>query len=406
MAGVTRPSSPRVPDGGPSALLNRDRTRVAVFVAATNFVLFALMSLTAWVAWGGMEEAIASGRGALAVVGQGMVLTLTNLLFGVAVIVGTFAFRPLSHRWPARVATCLGVAAVLAVPRMLVLRSIESTPSSGAYAAATWALGLAAGSVGMLAALFSATLVDRARREAHQREEEAGRAARAVAELQEEEMRVRRMVSDQLHGTLQFRIVAVTAGLDQVAAELDAAGQTATAKELRRWAETLDEIREAEVRALSHSVFPSGVDLSTRQAIETLLRRLPPQITSSVELGPGYRRLVAEHGAPVPIPERLVAVYTVEEAATNALKHGRATSIVVRADVLPTPDPDRFVFDVIVDDDGTGPAEATPALRGLARHAERLRIRGGTLELLRNDAGGARLHFTLPFDLVRDDPGA
>ncbi|MFC8597198.1 hypothetical protein [Isoptericola sp. NPDC057191] len=400
-AGTARDPGPAPQEPG-AVLRAREPTRVAILVSGTNFVLYSLVSLAGWAGWGGLQAAITHERSVVGVTIDGVVVLLVNLAFGAVVIAGTLALHPLSRPWPARVLVVFCVAAVASVPRILALAALSSTPSSGAYVVAVGTLGLLAGVVGMSAGLLSASLVDRARTEQHRREEEARRAARAVEELQDEEIRVRRHVFDQLHGTLQFHLVTVTAGLDRVAEQLQDAGDAARAADLRHWAETLEEIREQDVRSLSHSVFPSGADLGTQQAIQLLLRRLPPQIDASIELGDNYRRLVSHDGLRMPMAERLVVIYTVEEAVTNALKHGRASTVRVRADAEPTDDPDRWVFVTQVDDDGTGPAQPVPALHGLRRHRERAEHRGGSLELGVNPSGGGRLSLRLPFTVDPD----
>ncbi|MFE5291204.1 hypothetical protein ACFQ8T_03400 [Isoptericola sp. NPDC056618] len=402
MAGLSARVAPARGRAAETVLL-RDRTRIAVAVAGANFVLYALMTVAGWAGWGGLQTAITHERSALGVTLDGVVVLVVNLAFGAVVIAGTLAFRPLSRRWPARLVVVTGVSAVASVPRMLALTAISSTPTGGAYVAAVGTLGLAAGVVGMSAGLLSASLVDQARTEQQRREEEALRAARAVEELQDEEIRVRRLVFDQLHGTLQFHLVTVTAGLDRVAEQLASAGDDDRAAEVRHWTETIEEIREEDVRSLSHSVFPSGADLGPQEAIEVLLRRLPPQVDASIELGDRYRDLVAREGLRMPMAERLVVIYTVEEAVTNALRHGRARTVTVRADAEPTADADRWVFVTVVDDDGTGPTDPAPELHGLRRHLERIEYRGGTLALGAGPDGGGRLAFRLPFTA---DPAA
>lgn len=381
----------------------RDALRVAVVVATANFSLYALVSLAGWAGWGGLQTAVSYEGSTLGVVGDGIAVVLVNLAYGAVVLAGSLWFRALSRGWPGRVLVVTAVAAVASVPRILALWALTSTPTSGVYVAAVGLLGLFSGVVGMLAALFAATLVDRARTEERRREEETRRAAHAVEELQDEELRVRRLVFDQLHGTLQYHLVTVTAGLDRVAEQLDVAGDDARARDLRHWAETLEEIREQDVRSLSHAVFPSGADLGTEEAIAILLRRLPPEIDASIELGPTYRELVRRGEARMPMAERLVVIYTVEEAVTNALKHGRARTVRIRAEARPVAETDRWVFETVVDDDGSGPPGADPVLHGLRRHHDRITHRGGTLTLGTNPDGGGRLAFGLPFTL--EHPG-
>ncbi|MFM9597120.1 hypothetical protein ACKI1O_48115, partial [Streptomyces scabiei] len=72
------------------------------------------------------------------------------------------------------------------------------------------------------------------------------------------------------------------------------------AAELRGLAETVEEIREADVRSLSHAVFPAGADISVIDAIAIMLRRLPPSIATTLTLGPVYRELVEQGVAPLP----------------------------------------------------------------------------------------------------------
>ncbi|GAB2468722.1 hypothetical protein GCM10007967_23500 [Xylanimonas ulmi] len=376
---------------------------MGVVLASTNALLFALMSLAQWAGWGGWYTA--SQLTGAATLAQALGVTGVNLGYGLLVVAGTFALRPMS--WPPRTRYLIiaAVALVASLPRVAGLRAIYSTPSGAVFAIAEWVAGFAAGFVAVSAGVLTAQLVTRARDEETRRLREARRAARAVEELQTEEMRVRRMVSDQLHGTLQHRLVAVTAGLDGLAARL-ATTDEAAAAELREWAERLEEVRDQEVRSLSHAVFPSGVELGAHRAIEQMLRRLPVRLATSLEIGPEYRRLSDAGQEPLPLAERLVAVYTVEEAVTNALKHGRATQVRVAAEVRPA---DRsapggpWLLDVTVDDDGTGLPDGEPELFGLARHAERLQSRGGSLRLGPSPLGGARVRVSLPFDRT---PGA
>ncbi|MFF2267261.1 sensor histidine kinase [Cellulosimicrobium cellulans] len=374
----------------------RDGLRIAILVAATNFSLYAVISLAGWAGWGGLQDALAHERNLAGVIGEGIAVVLVNLAYGGVVLAGALWLHASSRGWPARFLIVTAVAAVASVPRILALGALTSTPDSTIYLAAVGLLGLFSGIVGMTTALFAATLVERARAEERRREIEAVRAARAVEELQEEEIRVRRLVFDQLHGTLQYHLVTVTAGLDRVAEQLDAAGERSPARDVHHWAEVLEDIRERDVRSLSHTVLPTGADLGTEAAIDQLLRRLPPQIEASIELGPTYRSLQHE-GARMPMAERLVAICTVEEAVTNALKHGRASSVRVHADARPTEDPGRWIFETVVDDDGTGPPQADPVLHGLRRHHDRIAYRGGSLSLGSNPDGGGRLAFTLPF---------
>lgn len=146
-------------------------------------------------------------------------------------------------------------------------------------------------------------------------------------ELQTEEMRVRRLVSDRLHGALQNRMVGITAGMDGLARRLRNKGDITLAQELDTLAWELDTLREHEVRDLAHTLFPAGIELGTVRAIEAMVYRLPPQIQTTLTMGPHLAELVKGGGPFMPLAERLVVVTAVEEAITNALKHGGATAL-------------------------------------------------------------------------------
>ncbi|QAY64077.1 hypothetical protein ET495_13560 [Xylanimonas allomyrinae] len=373
-----------------------DPTRIGVLLSSINVVILSLMALAQWAAWGGWHTA--ARLAAWASAGEALGVAGVNLAYGLLIVGATFSLRPM--RWPARALYpfIAAVALVASLPRVGALHAIYSTPSGWVFLVAEWVSGFAAGFLAVGAGVLTAQFVIRARDEEIRRLHAQQRAARAVEDLQTEELRVRRMVSDQLHGTLQYQLVTVTAGLDGLAARL-AAGDPTTSAELRDLTERLEEIREQEVRSLSHAVFPSGVDLGTARAVEQLLHRLPPQIATSLDVGPGYRRLAGD-GNPLPLAERLVVVYAVEEGVTNALKHGRATTVHVAIDARQAGD--TWVLDVDVDDDGTGVPDPQPAHHGLVRHAGRIESRGGTLDLGPGPLGGARLHLTLPFDPDKD----
>lgn len=276
------------------------------------------------------------------------------------------------------------------------------------------------------------------------------RAQTALEELQTEEMRVRRVVSDQLHGTLQNRMVLITAGIDAVARSLAASGDTERADQLTALAGDLEELREREVRDLSHALFPAGIELGAIRAIQALINRLPPQIEVGLHLGAALKSRVDEGGPLMPLAERLIVVSVVEEAITNALKHGGATRLTLELELDPTTDGTGQVLRGAVVDNGRGiggssrpvgaggkggdggrglsadavgaggavfvggdgaadaaaGGQATPGAdwvvsgkpdtTGLRRTAERFRKRGGYLRLEQADDGGARLEFSLP----------
>ena len=400
-----------------------DRPNLAGIAFAAAFaVVYALMTIAQWAGWGGWAVLpTGADDGSTAVIGEALYLGLVNLGFGLLTIASVVVLRPMPRTWMAKLLLIGGVAFVWSLPRALVMVTIHSTPSSAVFLLAEWFAGFFAGFLSVVAGVLISELLFLIRDVEQARLQGALMAARAVEELQSEEIRVRRMVADHLHGTLQYRLVTVTAGLDVVASNL-AGGQASApeaAAELQRIASTLDEVREGEVRVLSHSVFPAGIELGIVTALEAMLRRVPPPMMVSIETGPGYeKQRLAEraHGdrasvtgtaadrdslgatPQLDLAERLVAYYVVEEAISNALRHGRATAVRVALDAHRAPQPrGGWVLDVRVDDNGEGLSGSEPTFSGLLRHADRLRHRGGELALSAAPVRGACLSFTLPF---------
>lgn len=257
---------------------------------------------------------------------------------------------------------------------------------------------------GVGASVLATALITRRRSRKHEQDIALSNARAQVAleELQAEEIRVRRLVSDQLHGALQNRMVMITAGIDAVAGSLAENGDLLRANQLKRLAEELDELREREVRNLSHTLFPAGIELGTVRALQFMINRLPPQIDAVLELGPTLQSRVAQGGPLMPLAERLIIVSTVEEAITNALKHGGATKLVLHFELEPNGDGIGQVLKGVVSDNGRGFSDdvlarsGVGASTGLRRATERMRKRSGYLNLTRSDDGWSRLEFALP----------
>lgn len=238
-------------------------------------------------------------------------------------------------------------------------------------------------------AAFTVTLLNRQAREAERAQRHAMiRAAEALSELQQEELRVRRDVADMLHGTMQQRLVVLRSTIDSALedlAEAPTADATARAQDrLRTVRRELDEMRENELRALSASLYPEGLDRGLVPALRALTARVPASIAVRFDVDD------------VPTPdtlgqeERLLLVRVAEEGVSNALRHGDAHEIEVRL----TCADDGFVVEVR---NRGVPPEPGIELSGLARLRSRLQDRGGSLEL-RSEAEGATLRAVLPCD--------
>lgn len=238
----------------------------------------------------------------------------------------------------------------------------------------------------------------RSRAATREAEREAVSVEHAVRALEDEEIRVRRAVAEGLHGTLQQRLVLVDARLDAVQAATERALPAATADV--RWVRSqLAEARDLDVRRMSRLLYPDRLELGVVPAVRALLGRLPATIATNLVVGEELRGVDDPTRGGLTIPERLLAVRVVEEAVTNALKHGPPSRVDVRMDV------DDGVLEVVVANDGgsfDAPAEQDPTT-GTARLAQRLGIAGGSLHVGPGAGGGALVEARVPLGVLQGE---
>ncbi len=224
----------------------------------------------------------------------------------------------------------------------------------------------------------------------------SAQAVRATASLDAfaaEELRVRREVADGLHGTVQHNLVMISVRLAALSTAMARKPMKVGPAELAELADIradIDNIREHDVRTMSQLLYPVGIDIGAIAAIRLLIQRLPATIAGKIVVSDEIVQLEGFGRTSLSIERRLMIVRTVEEALTNALRHGNATSVAVTLSLSGE--------DIVVqfDDDGTGLGEIK-AFRGIARLRERLDSLGGALELASDSPlGGVRLTARLP----------
>lgn len=219
----------------------------------------------------------------------------------------------------------------------------------------------------------------------------------ALAALQNEEVRVRREVAEGLHGSLQQRLVLIVARLDIIRGHLAAgAASPADVEALQDIRDQLEQIREGDVRETSRMLYPDGLEVGMVPALRSLLGRIPASIGARLQVSPEVRLLDDPAAPALTQTERLLVVRVVEEALTNALRHGSAGALEVRVEL------DGSALAVEVVDDGVGfdPADAgSPS--GTARLRDRLALVGGSLALTSAPGRGATLRARVPVARVR-----
>ncbi|MFT4229753.1 MAG: ATP-binding protein, partial [Microbacterium sp.] len=206
---------------------------------------------------------------------------------------------------------------------------------------------------------------DRMRLAAQQRE------VALLRELQEEELRVRREVAETIHGAVQGSFVIMEAQLRRLAARSD------DREPLEAVAAQLGRLRESELRAMSARLYPVDLDRGMDAAVRTLLARLPEWVDAIDDASDALSRCDAQ----LPVEARVLVVRVIEDAVSNALRHGRAHRIRVTARI------ERAGLHVVVVNDGAAPPEKV-RLSGLGRLARLAEAFGGELTLVTADAAG------------------
>jgi signal transduction histidine kinase len=222
---------------------------------------------------------------------------------------------------------------------------------------------------------YLAALEERAERLERERDEQA---RRAVAE---EQARIARELHDVLAHNVSVMVVQAAAGRDVFDS------RPAQAREALRSIEETGRAALGELRRLLGAV---------RSEEDTPLEP-QPGLTQLDELVDQVRRAglavdLHVEGEPRPLQAgvELSAYRIVQEALTNTIKHAHASS----ADVRVRYDGDRV--ELVVADDGVGPANGANGGHGLIGMRERVAMYGGELETAAPRGGGFLVRASLP----------
>jgi signal transduction histidine kinase len=195
----------------------------------------------------------------------------------------------------------------------------------------------------------------------------------------DERHRIARELHDLIGHTMSVMLVRTGAARVVLDRDPDKAREILAGVE-RTGREALDELD----RVLGVLRREDGTDLQPG------LAELPRLVERTAEAGMTVTAQVDPPQPHLPGSIDLSAYRIVQEALTNAFRHGRAASatVVVRCDGQRV--------DVQVTDDGDGPPPGYQPGRGLLGIAERAAVFGGTIEHGRGDGGGFRVRAVLP----------
>jgi signal transduction histidine kinase len=217
---------------------------------------------------------------------------------------------------------------------------------------------------------------ERARRDAHDREEEGRRLAA------EERLRIAR----ELHDTLAHSLVAINVRAG-VALELDASQDPCAA---------LQDIKQAsssalrDLRATLGALRDQGEIAPTAPAFD--LGSLPELVENARAAGVRADMNIELDTANVPSAVSGAAFRIVQEALTNVLRHADASNAGVRVSARPD------ALEIEITDDGRGNGVTVSPGHGLRGMAERAGALGGRVQAGPRDEGGWRVRAVLPLN--------
>lgn len=214
--------------------------------------------------------------------------------------------------------------------------------------------------------------------------------ARSRGLITEAEERVRRELAEVLHSRVQSRLLILWYRLEELLkddllhGDPDAARAVIT--DLR---EQIDNIREQEVRRLSHRLHPSIIRTGLAPALEVLAEEMAP-LDVHIEVDPKFATVDGLSGEGVPEVVRLTGYRVVEEALANVVKHAGATHVIVTLRLV------TGGLEITICDDGRGveiPIQPGLGLGSIAAHVGRV---AGSWSISGAAGGGTCLTAVLP----------
>lgn len=236
----------------------------------------------------------------------------------------------------------------------------------------------------------------------------------ALAQLSDEEVRVRRSVAEGLHGSMQQRLVLLVAEVDRLTELATKKRQDSLANGLAGVRSQIEEIRESDVRATSRMLYPEGLEISLATALRKLLSRLPLVIRTRLHVHPEVRILDDPAEPQLKRAQRLVLMRVAEEAVTNTLKHASAEQIDIELSVVQdhtsaaaqvatgisplvsSTAGDHRAIQITITDDGVGFDEKAVPQSGLERMRSRIELSGGVLQVMSRPGNGTSVLCALP----------
>jgi CheY-like chemotaxis protein len=217
--------------------------------------------------------------------------------------------------------------------------------------------------------------------------QELERSRRLIAAADE---RLRQEIAELLHSRVQNRLLLAWYRLEECREVM--ADQPARARSLlEEVIQQLDQVREHDVRQVSHLLHPSIIQVGLVPAVERLAEDFLPQFRVELEVDGAAAQLDDPEDNRLPEPVRLAAYRVVEEALGNAARHARAKRVDVALGVR------NEQLAIRVQDDGQGfDSRVVPVGLGLSSIAARVGCVAGSWQVISAIGQGTTLEAFLP----------
>lgn len=173
----------------------------------------------------------------------------------------------------------------------------------------------------------------------------------AYRALEQEERVVRERIFDELHGTVQTKLVLAATTARRLAESSTDEDVRPAAAQLHR---DLESLRADDIRGLAHSLQPALIEAGLVPALRSLVARSQaPGRTVTLH---GLSRATINATGILDRSQRLALYRVAEEGIANALKHASPTEITVRLAATES------LVELVVTDNGSGPRSSAGGL--------------------------------------------
>ena len=218
------------------------------------------------------------------------------------------------------------------------------------------------------------------------RADEMQRSRQRIVSAQES---LRKEIAQQLHGSVQNRLIFLVLRLKQLEATAEPKGVALELTDLR---EKFEELLEQEIRSIVHQLYPYILRRGFVPALQSMGDQIESVISIEMDLDEELVRKERADRSLIPEQAKLAAYRIAEEALTNVVKHANASKVSVRLET-----PFGGWFRLTVQDDGQAFAVEESlegmGIVGMRDYAEAI---GGECVILGTPGKGTQVAVILP----------